>query len=218
MTEHDDTVRDTELRELARDFVNELREMLRGANAEAVARGQQMMEAYVSDAPRDRSAAAVWSCLAADPAVFVQGDYGLLRTGLGRSQPDGAQVNTALVLERAAGKIVVTGPALLRSVGIVERFTFTRHSGGTRTVDRVVPRESLPSDDGSDDSYDDSSDDSYEGGYDRYEGRTSHDRTDRIRLPYPRLAGLLTVMSFDATSITGIGVLPIAPPVVATTE
>lgn len=120
-----DEVRDEELRRLATEVITELRESLRAANAESVTRGQQMMEDWVGDRPYHReSAYDVWARLESDPAVLVQGDYGLLRTGLGRRlSPDGPLIDLGLQFHMSEDGLWVRGRQLTRSIGLVVRWT-----------------------------------------------------------------------------------------------
>ncbi|MBI4900955.1 MAG: hypothetical protein HY829_10815 [Actinobacteria bacterium] len=119
-----DDGRDEELRKLATEVITELRESLRAANAESVTRGRQLMEDWVGDrSNRHESAHDVWARLETDDAVFVQGDYALLRTGLGRRvRPDGPLVDQTLYLERIEEDLIVWGSQLSASIGIVVRW------------------------------------------------------------------------------------------------
>ena len=132
-----DEVRDEELRRLATEVITELRESLRAANAESVTRGQQLMDDWVSDRPnRHESAHDVWGRLESDPAVFVQGDYALLRTGLGRrGSADSPSSDLGLRFELTDDGLRVRGQQLTRSVGLAVRWT---EEGGHRR-ERVVP-------------------------------------------------------------------------------
>jgi hypothetical protein len=119
-----DEVRDEELRRLATEVITELRESLRAANAESLTRGQQLMEDWVGDRPHHRSAYDVWARLEGDPAVLVQGDYGLLRTGLGRRvTPDGPLIDMGLHFHMGEEGLWVRGRQLTRSIGVVVRWT-----------------------------------------------------------------------------------------------
>lgn len=132
-----DEVRDEELRRLATEVITELRESLRAANAESVTRGQQLMEDWVGDRPTHRwSAHDIWARLENDPGVFVQGDYALLRTGLGRRvSPDGPPIDMGLHFHITDDGLRVRGRQLARSVGLVVRWK--EESGHQRET--VIP-------------------------------------------------------------------------------
>ena len=187
----------SEIREFAREFMNELREMARGANAEAKTRGEQYMEKYVGDPPRPQTATEVWSRFGSEPTVFVRADYELLRTGLGRGQQDGTTINTPLVVERDDRVLVVSGRGLARSIGLVVRLSHMDENGSAVTSEEVVPRESFGE---------------HRNGCDPSEGK--------VRIPFdvPQTDALVTVVSFDAASITGTGVLQISPSAAAKNE
>jgi hypothetical protein len=132
-----DEVRDEELRRLATEVITELRESLRAANAESVARGQQLMDDWVGDRPNHRdSPYDVWARLESDPAVLVQGDYGLLRMGLGRRErPDGPPIDVGLEFETTDDGLWVRGRQLTRSVGLAIRW----QDEDGRPQERVFP-------------------------------------------------------------------------------
>jgi hypothetical protein len=117
--------RDEDFRRLATDVINELLESLRAANAESVERGHQLMEERVGDRPKPHeSAYQVWGRLEGDEAVLVQGDYALLRTGLGRRvSPGGPPIDAALRFETTEDGLRVRGRGLSRSIGLVVRWT-----------------------------------------------------------------------------------------------
>lgn len=117
--------RDEELRRIASELITEFRDALRSANAEAVTRGQKLMEDWMAERPsRHHSATETWGRLAPDATVIVQGDYGLLRTALGRRvSPEGPLVNYTLEFDLTEDGLRVTSPKLNNSVGLVLRWT-----------------------------------------------------------------------------------------------
>ncbi|HET7723476.1 MAG TPA: hypothetical protein VFK68_02455 [Propionibacteriaceae bacterium] len=119
-----DDGRDDELRKLATEVITELRESLRAANAESLTRGRQLMEDWVGDrSNRYESVHDAWARLENDPAAIVQGDYALLRTGLGRrAWPGGPLIDQTLYLERIGDDLLVWGSQLSSSIGVVVRW------------------------------------------------------------------------------------------------
>jgi hypothetical protein len=202
------SARDEELRELARTLIGELVTTLQNASAESAARGRQIIEEIVVAPARRESAEEVWARLNTDPAVFLQGTYGLLSTALGgRARPPGTAVVTPLEVKlfpHRAGRgqvIGVSGPALANSLGLASRFE-SDDGKVTRSIVRQLRRhdgqvELEPEQDDLDDA---------EAPEDWR--RWGHPASRVRHAPRLLVSGVLSVLSFNATAVTGA-----APPI-----
>jgi len=170
---------DGDLRTLAFEVIQELREALRSGNAEALARSQGMIETSLRTTQRRMPADALWRRMREDPATFLQGDYLVLRSGLGRRQPDGsAAPDMALQVGLDDhDRVLVSGPALERSDGVV-----IRTESGEEVVDLRVGEVFDQDSDGRPD----------------WVPRVTH-------VPARASKGLITAIAFDQDGITGVG-------------
>ena len=180
---------DGDLRDLAFEVIRELREALRSGNAEALVRSQGMIESSLRTTQRRLPADALWQRMREDPATFLQGDYLVLRSGLGRRLPNGAPApDMALQVGLDDDRVRVSGAALERSDGLVIRTEF-----GEDVLDLRAENGAAFDRDG-------------DGEADLLVLRVTH-------LPARAPQGLVTAISFDQLRITGVGSVRLPAPV-----